>query len=110
MPLYKGPGARGPLCRPHLASFLLHCILTPTKQYASRTDQNFTALRRRKYCEDELGEGIVALHKAAYASEGSQAAFWRRLRGHAETLDEVFWWRGGSQALKQSVDMVGLCP
>ena len=58
--------------------------------------------RRKARCEQELGQGIVALHLHAAAGAHTAASFWVGLLRASHLMEDVCWWSEGAAALTSS--------
>ena len=57
---------------------------------------------RKARCEQELGQGIVALHMHAAAGAHTAASFWVGLLRASHLMEDVWWWSEGAAALTSS--------
>jgi hypothetical protein len=67
----------------------------------AQEDFIYVRARRKQWCVDLLGAGVVALHAAAVpAGYRPGPLYWRNLWFAGHRMDQVRWWRKGSHQLK----------
>ena len=61
---------------------------------------------RRRQCEAVLGQSVVALHASQLTQpQRATARFWQWLGRHAQHMENVRWWREGSERLRASAEV-----
>ena len=68
--------------------------------------QHMSNACRRRRGEAVLGQSVVALHASQLAQpQRATARFWQWLGRQAQHMDDVRWWREGSERLRASAEV-----
>ena len=69
--------------------------------------QTVSVLHRRERCQQQVGEGFLCLHQAGLPHQlAPTARYWRHLWYHADSMDHMRWWKGGSGRINNSAEQV----